>query len=57
QSQTSGSIKIPTAGSAFTELFKQNTSIAQSTPEMNIGNLVFANRLNQQVVRLRKDIR
>ncbi|CAF5029837.1 unnamed protein product, partial [Rotaria socialis] len=48
QSQTIESITIPTAGSAFTELLKQDTGIAQPAPEMNIRNLVFANRLSQQ---------
>ncbi|CAF2982272.1 unnamed protein product [Rotaria sp. Silwood2] len=57
QSQASGIVTIPTVGSAFTDLLKQDTSSSRQAPELNLKNLVFANRLSQQVVKMGKDIR
>ncbi|CAF3421750.1 unnamed protein product [Rotaria sp. Silwood1] len=55
-SQASGIVTIPTVGSAFTDLLK-DTSNSKETPELNIRNLIFANRLSQQVVKMGKNIR
>ncbi|CAF2583536.1 unnamed protein product [Rotaria sp. Silwood2] len=57
QSQISGSVTIPTAESAFRGLFKHDTTDSKQAPETNLRNLVFANRLSQQAVKLGKDIR
>ncbi|CAF4393467.1 unnamed protein product, partial [Rotaria socialis] len=56
QSQTSGAITIPTMGSAFRDLLKQDASESKTQPEINMRYPVFANRASQQAVKLGKNI-
>lgn len=58
-SNQSGTPIIPSLGSAFTNILKsdENTETIQLAPELNIKNLVFANRLMQQAVKMGKNIR
>ncbi|CAF0919645.1 unnamed protein product [Rotaria sordida] len=57
QNQASSIVTIPTTGSAFTDLFKQDATSSKQMPDLDIKTLVFANRLGQQVVKMGKDIR
>ncbi|CAF2144352.1 unnamed protein product [Rotaria magnacalcarata] len=56
QSQISGVVTIPTVGSAFRDLLKQDTSESKMQPEINMRNPVFTNRARQQTVKLGKKI-
>ncbi|CAF3631999.1 unnamed protein product [Rotaria sp. Silwood1] len=57
QSQISDIFTTSTIGPNFHDLLKHDTTDSQQVPEINLRNLVFANRLSQQAVKLGKDIR
>ncbi|UJR28467.1 hypothetical protein I4U23_009706 [Adineta vaga] len=57
QSQTSDIVTIPTNTSAFTNMLNRDTDSSRQAPEINLKNLIFANRIGQQVIRFGKDIR
>ncbi|UJR21045.1 hypothetical protein I4U23_024145 [Adineta vaga] len=57
QSFGSGIVTMPTMGSAFTDLLKNDTSNLSQAPEISMRNLIRASRLTQQAVKFGKNIR
>ncbi|CAF0769690.1 unnamed protein product [Rotaria sordida] len=57
QSQINGIFTIPTVGSTCDNLLKHDTTDSKQALDINLTNLVSTNRLNQQAVKLGKDIR
>ncbi|CAF1266186.1 unnamed protein product [Adineta ricciae] len=57
QSFNNGLVTMPTMGSAFTDLLKNDTSSLSQAPQISMKNLIRAGRLGEQAIKWGKNIR